>query len=79
MNPPVLEKYQYWTRDGIEQDDVEAWLEGTTETAGSWWPHWDEWLSKKAGRKVKAREPGAVAGAIMDAPGSFVKVRFDQD
>ena len=79
VNPPVLEKYQYWTREGIEQDDVEAWLEGTTETAGSWWPHWDEWLSKKAGRKVKAREPGAVAGAIMDAPGSFVKVRFDQD
>lgn len=79
VNPPVLGKYQYWTREGIEQDDVHDWLEGTTETKGSWWPHWDGWLSKKSGRKVKAREPGAVAGALMDAPGTFVKIRFDQE
>ena len=37
---------------------------------------WDNWLSKKSGPKVAAREPGAGAlPAIEDAPGSYVKVR----
>jgi polyhydroxyalkanoate synthase len=38
---------------------------------------WDKWLSKKSGRKVNARVPGATLGALENAPGSFVKVRFD--
>lgn len=78
VNPPALGKYQYWTRDGLEEDTVEAWLEGATETEGSWWPDWDNWLKKLSGRKVAAREPGAVNGVVEDAPGSYVKVRFDK-
>jgi len=41
VNPPVLEKYQYWVNDDL------------------------------------SAETGAKLGAIEDAPGSYVKVRFD--
>ncbi|RMF09569.1 MAG: alpha/beta fold hydrolase [Alphaproteobacteria bacterium] len=78
VNPPASGKYQYWTRPGIRQATLDAWLEGASETPGSWWTDWDGWLKKLSGRKVDAREPGAVNGVIEDAPGSYVKVRFDK-
>ena len=55
------------------------WRQGAAETAGSWWPDWDAWLAKQSkGKKVPAREPGAVLGRIGEAPGAYVKVRFDE-
>ncbi|MEM9060243.1 MAG: class I poly(R)-hydroxyalkanoic acid synthase [Pseudomonadota bacterium] len=77
VNPPVLGKYQYWTRSGIKQADVESWREGTKETAGSWWPDWDKWLAKHSSAKVPAREPGKTLGMTEDAPGRYVKDRSD--
>ena len=78
VNPPVLGKYQYWTKPGIKAGDLESWKDGTKETAGSWWPDWDKWLAKQSKTKVAAREPGAVLGAVEDAPGSYVQDRSDQ-
>ena len=78
VNPPAAEKYQYWTRTGLKADDLETWRADTTETAGSWWPHWDKWLSAKSKKKVPARAPGATLGVLETAPGSFVKDRSDQ-
>jgi len=79
VNPPAAGKYQYWTRTGIKGADLAEWREGTAETAGSWWPDWDAWLAKQSKKKkVPARQPGAVLGQIEDAPGSYVKVRFDE-
>ncbi len=78
VNPPVMEKYQYWTKTGIKETDLETWRDGTVETAGSWWPDWDKWLAKHSKTKVPAREPGIVLGAIEDAPGSYVRERSDQ-
>ena len=80
INPPDPEKvkYQYWTSDkpkGKWPESVAEWLEDAEETPGSWWPDWDRWLSKRSGKKIKAREPGATLGVIEDAPGSYVKVR----
>jgi polyhydroxyalkanoate synthase len=77
VNPPVLEKYQYWTKAGVKEDDLYAWKKGTKETAGSWWPDWDKWLAKQSKMKVPAREPGTVLGVIEDAPGSYVRDRSD--
>ena len=57
---------------------MEAWREKAKEVAGSWWPDWDKWLKKHGGGQVDARKPGAVAGVIEDAPGRYVKLRFDQ-
>ncbi|HET7410448.1 MAG TPA: class I poly(R)-hydroxyalkanoic acid synthase [Paracoccaceae bacterium] len=73
VNPPSLGKYQYWTRRGVAQPDLDSWREGAKETAGSWWPHWDRWLARRSGRKVAARQPGAVLGVIEDAPGAYVR------
>ena len=82
VNPPREDKpkYQYWTNDTEKADwpeTVSEWLEGAEETPGSWWPDYDKWLSKKSGKKVPAREPGATLGVIEDAPGSYVRVRSD--
>ena len=79
VNPPDAGKYQYWTKTGIKGSDLAEWRDGTTETAGSWWPDWDTWLAKQSkGKQVPAREPGAVLGQIEDAPGTYVMVRFDE-
>jgi polyhydroxyalkanoate synthase len=79
VNPPDLKKYQYWTKAGVKEDTLEEWRKDAKETPGSWWPDYDKWLIKQsAGKKVPAREPGKVLGAIEDAPGSYVRVRFDQ-
>ena len=78
INPPVLQKYQFWTNSDLSPATVEDWLNGAEETPGSWWPDWDAWLKERSGRLVAARVPGARLGSIEAAPGSYVKVRFDQ-
>jgi len=78
VNPPVLEKYQFWTNPDLTQPTIEDWLKGATETPGSWWPDWDAWLAARSGRHVAARVPGATNGVIEPAPGAYVKVRFDK-
>jgi polyhydroxyalkanoate synthase len=78
VNPPALHKYQFWTNPDLSKPTLEDWLKDATETPGSWWPDWDVWLAKRSGRMVQAREPGARLGRLEPAPGSYVKVRFDQ-
>ncbi|MEO0427848.1 MAG: class I poly(R)-hydroxyalkanoic acid synthase [Pseudomonadota bacterium] len=75
VNPPAAGKYQYWTKSGLKGDTLDAWREGTKETAGSWWGDWDTWLSKQSGPDVAPREPGAKLGRLEPAPGSFVRKR----
>ena len=72
VNPPALKKYQYWTNDA-GADDLEDWMAGATETPGSWWPNWLEWVTAKSGNKIEARV--AVDAGLGDAPGEFVKVK----
>lgn len=77
INPPALGKYQYWTKDGVAEPDLDSWRETAVETPGSWWPDWDQWLAKQSSSKVVARTPGAVLGTIEDAPGTYVRDRSD--
>ncbi|MBU2191086.1 MAG: class I poly(R)-hydroxyalkanoic acid synthase, partial [Alphaproteobacteria bacterium] len=74
VNPPALKKYQYWT-DGKPVGDFDEWVAGATETAGSWWPHWQKWIEAMDDRRVKARKPGKGVKVLGDAPGSYVRVR----
>ena len=76
INPPAAKKYQYWTSTVKNPADLEAWRAKATEHPGSWWPDWDQWLSKLSGKKVAARKPGDGKLKVLgDAPGTYVKVK----
>jgi polyhydroxyalkanoate synthase len=76
VNPPSLKKYQYWTNDNLEVENLAEWMKDATEHKGSWWPDWREWLSSIDPEEVPARptEAGPLP-AIENAPGSYVRVR----
>jgi len=73
-NPPAAGKYSHWISDE-KPATAEAWLEGATELAGSWWPDWQRWILALDKAEVPARVPGDGALAVIEpAPGSYVKV-----
>lgn len=75
VNHPDRKKYQYWS-NGAVNGEYEDWLEHSTETPGSWWPNWHEWIEAHDARKVPARKPGGdQLNPIEEAPGSYVRVR----
>jgi polyhydroxyalkanoate synthase len=75
VNPPDGGKYNHWVNTALPADP-QAWLEGATELAGSWWPDWHRWVIGRAAPMVAARVPGDGAlPVIEDAPGSYVRVR----
>lgn len=71
VNPPQKKKYCYWSNDALPAS-CDKWQSGATQHEGSWWPHWQEWLSAFGGKKIPARQP---ENSIEPAPGSYVKVR----
>ena len=74
INPPAAGKYSHWTNAKVPKTPF-AWLKGAKEEPGSWWPDWAKWVARRAGPKVKARQPGdGKLKPIEDAPGSYVKV-----
>jgi polyhydroxyalkanoate synthase len=76
VNPPAKAKYQYWTGDRPQGEDLEGWLRAATEHPGSWWPDWLAWIRAQDAEEVEARPPGGGKFTpIEDAPGSYVKVR----
>jgi polyhydroxyalkanoate synthase len=76
VNPPSKAKYQYWTSDTKLGRDLDKWVAGATQHAGSWWPDWLDWLKSHDGKLVPARKiGGGKFKPIEDAPGSYVKVK----
>jgi polyhydroxyalkanoate synthase len=76
INPPDKRKYQYWTGELPNNDDLDSWIARAEEHSGSWWPDWLAWIKEKDRRQVKARAPGGgKLTPLEDAPGSYVKVR----
>lgn len=78
VNPPAAGKYQYWTNPGVHTT-LDDFVAGATETKGSWWPDWVEWLRALGAETVAAdgaRLPGEGAlKALGEAPGEYVKSR----
>jgi polyhydroxyalkanoate synthase len=76
VNPPVLKKYQYWTNDNLDAENLAEWMKDAVEHKGSWWPDWREWLGALDPEEVPARriEQGPLP-SLEDAPGSYVRVR----
>ncbi len=76
VNPPNKHKYQYWTNKRKEAT-LDDWLETATETPGSWWPDWANWLGAKSGKKIPSRNPSSGRlQPLEDAPGSYVMVKI---
>ncbi len=78
VNPPAAKKYQYWT-NANPVDSFAEFVAGASETPGSWWPHWIDWLRGQNPAEVPAkgkREPGAKGDSVIeDAPGRYVMLR----
>ncbi|KEO56220.1 class I poly(R)-hydroxyalkanoic acid synthase [Thioclava pacifica] len=73
VNPPSKKKYGHYTSTAPIANP-EEWKAEATFHEGSWWPRWGEWLAKKSGAKVPAREPGDAKHPVLaDAPGTYVK------
>jgi polyhydroxyalkanoate synthase len=76
INPPVANKYCYWSNSKTPEDPDE-YFEGAKQHDGSWWPDWQKWVKKYAGGEVDARKPGdGKLESIEDAPGSYVTARI---
>ena len=76
LNPPGNPKAKYYVakKGGKPPADVDDWLKGAEEQAGSWWPFWMEWLQKRSGGKVPApKSLGSKHYPPMEpAPGLYV-------
>jgi polyhydroxyalkanoate synthase subunit PhaC len=75
VNPATKPKYQFWT-GGPPAGEFEDWKTTATETPGSWWIDWIQWINQQSGKQTQARTPGSSKHKpIMDAPGEYVRVR----
>ncbi len=74
VNPPDKGKYQFWT-GGPPKGEYDDWVKTATETPGSWWPHWHQWIEKLDKKRVPARKPGGTLNTLEEAPGSYVRAR----
>lgn len=75
VNPPSKNKYGHFLNDDLSLD-FDDWRASARHSEGSWWPHWEAWLKKRAGKKVPARAVGSQAyPPICPAPGTYVRVK----
>ncbi|WP_420003262.1 class I poly(R)-hydroxyalkanoic acid synthase [Arenibacterium sp. LLYu02] len=75
VNPVSRNKYGHYVNDDLKLD-ADAWMDGAEFSQGSWWPRWEDWLKKRAGKQVPARVPGSKAyPALEAAPGQYVRAK----
>ncbi len=78
INPASSDKYGFWLNPETPPNP-DDWFNSAVKQEGSWWPDWLAWLQPHAGPQVPARAPGdGKLKPIEDAPGSYVKMRYDQ-
>jgi polyhydroxyalkanoate synthase subunit PhaC len=76
VNPPGNPKAKMFV--GPRPDaDPDAWLAGATERPGTWWEHWADWMTERAGpaRPAPTRLGSRKYKVIEPAPGSYVRSR----
>jgi polyhydroxyalkanoate synthase len=77
INPPVANKYGYWTNETLAPTP-DAWFDGAKQHEGSWWTDWQAWVGERTGKPVAPRIPGKGKLKVLgDAPGSYVRIRAD--
>lgn len=78
INPPAKKKRSFWTNPALPATPDE-WFENASETPGSWWTQWSEFLSAHAGEKVASPKKfgNNKFKPIEPAPGRYVKVKAE--
>jgi polyhydroxyalkanoate synthase len=72
INPPTKKKYGHYTNDNMKLTSAD-WLKAADFNEGSWWPRWGEWLAKRSGKQIPARQPGdSDHPTLCEAPGTYV-------
>jgi len=72
INPPGNPKACFWT-SASKTADSQAWLEQAAKQAGSWWPHWLDWIKPRSGELMSApAELGKENPPVEAAPGRYV-------
>ena len=76
INPASKNRRNYWISQQVQLPErADDWLDSAQEVPGSWWIHWDRWLSAYADGEVDA--PGAYGSEqyppIEPAPGRYVR------
>ncbi|MBR1301269.1 alpha/beta fold hydrolase [Bradyrhizobium sp. AUGA SZCCT0042] len=66
LNPPGNPKSTFVT-GAASQSDTDAFLLSAKQQTGSWWLHWNEWLSERSGPKIIAP---ATLGNVEFSPGA---------
>ena len=58
-------------------NDPRAWVAAAETVAGSWWPHYSDWLTARSGDDRKSRpRPGRKGFEVLAAaPGTYVHDR----
>ncbi|MDN3558005.1 class I poly(R)-hydroxyalkanoic acid synthase [Halomonas maura] len=82
VNPPHKNKYGFWTNDELPATP-EQWFAGAEGHEGSWWPHWQAWMTDNgyadADKMVPARQPGDGDLDILEpAPGRYVRITIPE-
>jgi polyhydroxyalkanoate synthase len=73
INPPGNPKGYFWTRPA-HADTADEWLKRANKEAGSWWPHWLNWIQDRSGEKKPAPNNLGTAEIppLGEAPGQYV-------
>lgn len=73
INPPGNPKARFFTNPNLPAS-TDEWVAGASETKGSWWETWLEWLQDHAGeKKPTPKKLGSPAfKPIVAAPGAYV-------
>ncbi|PKF51497.1 class I poly(R)-hydroxyalkanoic acid synthase [Enterovibrio nigricans] len=74
INHPAKEKYGYWVNEELSES-ADDWFESAQHNTGSWWVHWDKWLSSyNPKEKIAPYQQGSETYPVLAvAPGDYVK------
>ena len=73
INPPDNRK-AHFSAGAAQAETAEDWVSSAEKHAGSWWPHWLQWIAARSGKtKPAPAAPGNTDLPVLDAaPGRYV-------
>ncbi|MCW9034418.1 MAG: alpha/beta fold hydrolase [Rhodospirillales bacterium] len=74
LSPPGNPKSSYFINDATPENP-EEYLETATRVQGSWWDHWNKWLTERSGKEKAAPKTlgSKMHPAGENSPGTYVK------